>query len=113
MRTFICMWDCNGIEAVREITEFEFEEDERMMEMIKTGKPQRSKLASILHPMELRARFNPQRFYEIYALQADDAIAEKDVFDMFMNSPQDSADLVRKQGVKIYSDRATKKAAII
>lgn len=109
MSKFICMWDCNGIESVVDITQYEHEEYDLLIEMIKTGQPQKTKFGWILNPMMLRARFNGHRFYEIYALDAAESITDRDVYEMFTNDPQGSAELVRKKGVKLYSDRATKK----
>lgn len=113
MSKFLCMWDSNGIESVVEITQFDDEADDLLLETIRTGEPQLSKFGSILSPMLLRARFNGQRNYEIYALSASEGITDRDIYEMFTNDPQGAADLVRDKGIKVYSDRATKKAAII
>jgi hypothetical protein len=114
MSKFICMWDCNGIESVIDITEYEFEEDTRLMEMIRTGKPvNKGGLGSLVQRLILRSRFNNQRHYEIYAIEATKGITDKDIFQMFDNDPQGSADLIRNRGVKIHSARATKSAAIV
>jgi hypothetical protein len=107
------MWDSNGIESVIDITQFDDEADDLLLETIKTGQPQKSNFGSILNPMMLRARFNGQRNYEIYALSASEGITDRDIYEMFTNDPQGSADLVRNKGIKVYSDRATKKAAIV
>ena len=96
-----------GSERVIDITEYEFEEDSNLLETIKTGKSQHSKFGKILHGLLLRARFNSQRHYEIYAIAAEDDISDEDIKDMFNNSPQTAADTIRKLGVKIYSDRMT------
>jgi len=63
----------------------------------------------ILNMVLLRARFNPQRHYEIYAVTAEDGIDDKDITEMFNNSPQVAADTIREKGTKIYSDRQTPK----
>ena len=53
----------------------------------------------------MRARFNPQRNYEIYTVTAVDGIKKTDIREMFKNSPQAAADTIRRLGNKIYSDR--------
>ena len=112
MAKFLCVWDCNGIESVIDITEFEYEDDNNLLEMIKTCKPQPSKFGSIITSLLLRARYNSQRNYEIYAVAVTDGITDKDIFEMFENNPQGSADLIRERGVKIFSDRSNKKFLI-
>jgi hypothetical protein len=62
-------------------------------------------LNSIVNSIMLRARYNSQRHYEIYTVTMDDSISEQDVRDMFENSPQGMADLIRERGHKMYSDR--------
>jgi hypothetical protein len=54
---------------------------------------------------ELRARFNPQRNYEIYIITATPGIDEDDIRDMFEHHPQTAADLIRERGHQYYSDR--------
>lgn len=53
----------------------------------------------------LRARANPQRNYEIYTVQVDADVRLKDIQQMFKDSPQDMADLIRARGHRLYSDR--------
>ena len=55
--------------------------------------------------MLMRARYNTQRHYELYAITADDGINQKHIEQMFENDPQGSADTVRRIGHKIWSDR--------
>ncbi len=56
----------------------------------------------------MRARFNPQRHYEIYAIDCDKDITADAWRVMWETCPQETADLVRARGHKIYSDRANK-----
>jgi hypothetical protein len=55
--------------------------------------------------MRLRARFNTERSYEIYAMDCDKSITEKHLWDWWDKSPQDAADLTRKKGVCLFSNR--------
>jgi hypothetical protein len=61
----------------------------------------------------LRARFNPQRNYEIYIVTATPEIDQKDIVEMFEADPQTAADTIRRLGTKFYSDRATQTRAIV
>ena len=55
--------------------------------------------------LELRARYNSQRHYEIYIFNAQEGITKEDIQDMFDADPQTAADLIRKHGHRYYSDR--------
>jgi hypothetical protein len=62
---------------------------------------------------QLRARFNTQRHYEIYAIGVDGTITQEDIRDMFETDPQYAADLIRARGERIYSDRRSQRDAIV
>lgn len=121
-RKFIVSWDSTGLEACVDITDkvssSENFEKEKIFALLKNpdAKPvneaQRS-LNSIIHGMMLRARFNPQRNYEIYILTATNGIEREDIIDWFDASPQAAADRTREIGSKLYSDRKTQKAVIV
>jgi hypothetical protein len=98
---FLVSWDCNGVEAVINVTDYE---KQTTWATLKSEDPP-AKLSSIVNHLMLRARANPQRHYEIYTMQVEEGISEDDVFEMFKNDPQGSADLIRDRGNKIYSDR--------
>jgi hypothetical protein len=61
----------------------------------------------------LRARYNSQRHYEIYSVEATDGITAEDIRDMFEASPQSAADTIRRLGHCLHSDRATKERVLI
>ena len=65
-----------------------------------------NKLGQTITHLMMRARYNPQRHYEIYAITVAEGITEEDIRTMFENDPQGSAELVRKRGNKIFSDGA-------
>lgn len=101
--TFILSWDCHGLESVVNATELE---QERVMNILSDRQSGRNNdVGQILTTLTLRARFNTQRHYEIYAIDAVDGISESDIKTAFEDNPQGMADLVRKQGRKLYSDR--------
>jgi hypothetical protein len=107
MATFVLSWDHLGLEACVNVTEL----DQRQMWEILTNKTPNSNkgrdhnINSIMHMLMLRARFNTHRHYEIYAIDVDETIDEQDLRAMFEEDPQSSADLIRRRGRQLYSDR--------
>lgn len=99
---FLLSWDCQGIEACLNVTDYEKE----VVWANLSGEDPPAQLGSMVRHLMLRARANPQRHYEIYTMAVEEGITEDDVFEMFQNDPQGSADLVRERGNQIYSDRA-------
>ena len=98
---FLVSWDCQGLEAVINITAYE---KETTWATLKNEDPP-VKLGSMVNHLMLRARANSQRHYEIYTMQVEEGITDEDIRGMFSNDPQGSADLIRDRGNKIYSDR--------
>ena len=98
---FLVSWDCNGLEAVINITDYE---KETTWATLKNEDPP-VRLSSIVNHLMLRARANSQRHYEIYTMNVAEGIADADIRGMFESDPQGSADLIRDRGNKIYSDR--------
>jgi len=101
-KTFIVCWDCMGVECVIPVTDIE---QQNIINILSDNRVNES-VSAILHAMLLRARMNPQRFYEIYGITAADGISKEDIEEMFKNSPQLAAETVRSKGHKIYCDRA-------
>jgi hypothetical protein len=97
---FLVMWCNEGLECVVDLTE---DEKNRTWSALK-GKPPVSQLPS-LHHLILRAKFNMQRAYEIYTVEATEGITADDIRDMFENSPQTAADTIRERGHCLHSDR--------
>jgi len=109
MRAFAVMWDCNGLEAIGEIV------DPAMQTWaVLANKPVPREDFNIEH-WKLRARYNTQRCYEIYAIGVDGNITQEDIAEMFKTDPQYAADLIRARGEKLYSDRRShsEKIAIV
>jgi hypothetical protein len=96
---FIVVWDCIGLEYVGNVTA---DEQARTWAALKS-EPYASSLPS-LNALILRARYNSQRHYEIYAVSAVDGISAEDIREMFEASPQTAADTIRRLGERIYSD---------
>jgi hypothetical protein len=106
-RTFIVMWCSEGLECVVDITSIERKNSWAILK----GEP--TTALPNLNAMVLRARYNSQRSYEIYLVTAVPEITEQDIAEMFENSPQEAADLIRERGRQIYSDRANKSKVVI
>ena len=108
--TFVLRWDPLGLEACINISDIE---KEQMWAALKETKPdpnagRPNTVSSIVNTLMLRAKFNTQRHYEIYAIDTDDSIDEAALREMFEQDPQASADLIRSRGRQLYSDRLKK-----
>jgi hypothetical protein len=98
---FLVSWDCTGLEAVINITDYE---KEATWATLKNEDPP-VRLGSMVNHLMLRARANSQRHYEIYTMNVAEGISDEDIRGMFDADPQGSADLIRDRGNQIYSDR--------
>ena len=103
---FAVMWDCNGLEAVEQLPD----PAETTFALLKGTEP--PKPPNIMH-WRLRAQFNTQRHYEIYAFETVKGITKDDIVEMFEASPQHAADTIRRIGTVFHSDRRTEKAVIV
>ena len=103
--TYILAWDMLGLEAVINATELDQQYVIDILSQRNTTEHPPSRLGIILHRLILRARFNSQRHYEIYAIEVDADIDEAALRQYFEDSPQVMADLVRDRGKKIFGDR--------
>lgn len=102
--TYIVSWDCHGLESCINASELE---SERVFNILANRPDKRNNnLGQILTTLTLRARFNSQRHYEIYAVDVDESIGQQDLVQMFETNPQGMADLIRARGRELYSDRA-------
>lgn len=102
--TYILSWDMYGLESIINLTEIEHN---HILSILSDNKTEYT-LDRSLNSLILRAKFNPQRHYEIYAVTVNNDVTKQDLITMFKDTPQEMADLVRSRGQKIYSDRITK-----
>jgi hypothetical protein len=109
-RTFALMWDCYGLEALEDCTEVL-----KQHTWAELAGRDRSRLPQPpnLQIWEFRARFNPQRNYEIYVLTTEDDVTADQLRQAFEDTPQKMADTVRALGQQIYSARDTSRERII
>jgi hypothetical protein len=97
---FVVMWDNTGLEFVGDWTDF----NQDSMWSTLQGKKSEKTFVNLMH-LELRARYNTQRHYEIYLINAAEGIGADDIRAMFAADPQTAADIIRERGHKYYSDR--------
>jgi hypothetical protein len=106
---FVVSFCCEGLEGIIPVTELERQDT---FDILK-GNIAAHKAGSAVNMMLLRARFNPQRFYEVYAIAASTGITADDIRGMFDADPQCAADIIREKGQKLYSDRQVKDTRVI
>jgi hypothetical protein len=100
---FVVSWCCEGLEGIIPVTELE---RQATFDALSGRGNSAGKVNTSINMMVLRARFNTQRHYEIYAIAAAPGINAEDIRSMFEDDPQYAADLIRERGNKIHSDRA-------
>ena len=103
---FIFSWDQEGIESIVPITQYEDWDKVQLMEVLKGNPLEKNPLNQLINMMVLRARFNTQRHYEIYAIDCDPELDEVFWKERWQADPQWCADIVRKKGYVIHNDRA-------
>ena len=102
---FIFSWDQSGIEIIVPITQYENWDKAQMLAAIRGEDYSRNPIDKIIHGLILRARYNGQRHYEIYAIDCDEELDEEFWRQRWRDDPQWCADLVREKGLKMYSAR--------
>ena len=106
------MWDMNGLESLINVSKIEKEheqwEKENIFRVLKEDNTTLKPAHVPLNQMILRAKFNSQRHYEIYAIDCDDGLDEQFWREQWENCPQETANIVRERGHRLYSDRANK-----
>jgi hypothetical protein len=105
---FVVSWCCEGLEGIIPVSEIERQATFDIL----CGKQPVGNVNQSVNMMVLRAKFNTQRFYEVYAVSATKGITADDLRALFEDDPQYAADLIRERGQKIHSDRRTGKVAI-
>lgn len=102
---FIFSWDQLGIESIIPITQYEHHDKDNLIRMLRNEAALRNPLNGIVRNLILRAQFNPQRHYEIYAIDCDVEMDQEFWKQQWQDYPQETADLIRERGHKLYSDR--------
>ena len=116
MRYYLVTWDNLGVEFFTEITKYHPDNvaRETLFASIKKGEKQWLTPSFNIEHLKLRARFNPQRHYEIYVFTSDDDLDEDAIKAWFESDPQGFADWVRENhSLKILDDRASSTKPVI
>lgn len=106
---FAVMWDCNGLETVVSVSDFQ----KQKMWAILEGRAPSDVQPPDVWLWRMRAQANPQRNYEIYIMDAEEGITAEDIREAFVASPQTMADTVRRLGHQFYSNRLTQERVIV
>jgi hypothetical protein len=101
--TYLAVWDCYGLESLFNMTEW-------------SAKATYNSLMELAPPpnipfneLMMRARFNPQRNYEIYTFSVENDVSEEELTEAFKVNPQFIVEHIRKNGQKMWSDRISDK----
>lgn len=89
---YIVSFDNQGFELICNITSYE---RQRLLADI-SGKDIRAPFS--LQLLVMRANANPQRNPEIWAFSTTDSISEEDLVNLSRERPQETADMIRKNG---------------
>jgi hypothetical protein len=103
---FIFGWDQLGIESIVPISQYERIDIDNTMRLLREEPIIRNPLNDIIQMLTLRARFNTHRHYEIYAIDCDPGMDEKFWQEQWDKYPQETAEIIRQRGHKLFSDRA-------
>ena len=106
---FLIMWDQLGLECCIDVTA---DQQRRMWQKLKGEQVSETAIPNYQHLL-LRARYNSQRHYEIYSVEATDGITAEDIREMFEANPQSAADTIRRLGHCLHSDRAERQRVVI
>ena len=87
---------------------------DRMMQTLSGGNINAENPQHIVSRMMLRARFNEQRFPEVWTYQTDNDIMYDEMRSLWEANPQYMADLIREKGEQLYGARpGTKRRQVI
>ena len=96
-RVYICMWDENGFETIADCTRWERES------FLNTIAGKALKPAPVnLQALTMRARFNPQRNYEIWTFNTEESLDEDTLWRYAEETPQALVDMIRERGKQLY-----------
>ena len=110
---YLVYWCQEGLESVIPITKYEHVDVENTFRVLNNQETVRNPIDSIMQGMLIRARVNQQRHYELYAIDCDESIGKEDIEQMFVENPQQAAELIRSRGHKLYCDRAGRNSVVI
>lgn len=109
---FIFAWDEFGLESIVPITQYEHWDKDNLVRLLKNQSKLRNPLDGIVRSLVLRAQVNPQRRYEIYAVDCAEDMDLKFWQRNWAENPQGMADILRERGHKIFSAIPTQEPVI-
>ena len=119
---FLLSWDMYGLESLVDLTTLEnLRKQEEQLRIVKIlsdpdaadpGNQTGAALNQAVQGILLRARVNSQRHYEVYTVQVDSSINERDLWELFQRNPQHAAELIRERGNKLYCNRLNTRVMI-
>lgn len=95
MKLYLAYFDTLGFECVLDLTSY----DKKAMWAALSDKTIPNEIP--LHQMIMRAKFNPQRFPEIWTFQSELDLEE--ILCYTRDMPQAMADLIRQNGTKVFT----------
>lgn len=106
---WLVMWDMNGLESVFNLTEWKTRrkiwEKSKIWAELKGQKHDSPPPEIPFKNLILRARYNSQRYYEIYIFVSTEDINDRqDILDWFDADAQSAVNWIRKNGQKIFGE---------
>lgn len=109
---YLAYWSSEGLESIQDISRYSPDnwKKQEMIDKIAGKNTPLNPLHSMLTLMEIRARANEQRCYELYAFECDASL--ESLQQLFLDTPQMIVDLIRERGVKIFGNPVNKTPVI-
>lgn len=99
---FLLFWDIYGLESA---VNMDLMVQRRTEALLKEEQSKDPDLGELINMFKMRAQFNTDRQYELYAIGLPADFTEDYVHEMFKENPQGMVDLVRSRGLKLMSNR--------
>ena len=113
MKKWLAYWCNEGFEYLKDVTEYEHWDQQNLVEVLSDRRPQPNPVYQLINHMTMRARFNAQRHYELYAFSSTADLELEDLQSWADTDPQSLVNWIRGNGVKLYSDRDPKPRRVI
>ena len=99
---FLLFWDIYGLESA---VDLDLMMQRRTEAILKEEQNRDPDIGELISMMKMRAQFNIDRQYELYAINLPAHYTQDSVHDLFAENPQAMVDLVRSKGIKMMSNR--------
>jgi hypothetical protein len=105
VKKWLAYWCNEGFECLKEVTEYEHWDQQNLVEVLSDRRPQPNPVYQLINNMTMRARFNAQRHYELYAFSSTADLELEDLQSWADTDPQSLVNWIRGNGVELHSDR--------